>query len=910
MSLALALNNALSGLKVNQRSLSVLSQNIANVNTAGYSRQVLSQSAVNIEGLGSGVRIDDVTRKIDKYLQRSVQTQGSNNATAQTINAYYERLQALLGQPGTGNTLDAAVTRFFNSVQQLAETPETTSLKSNAISSGVTLAKQLSDLAANIHDLRFEADRSIADATVEVNGALDRLYSINNALTQAKSLGQSTAGLLDERDKALREVSEFVNIMVSYGESGNVTVVGGDGVVLLEEGVRHHLRYVKAQSANTFVQEAALNALEVTTLNDAGVEVGVPVPLITNGTSATVDARLSGGSIAALQVMRDTKFPALLDQLDQLASRLRDGVNAVHNKGSGFPPATVLSGDRLVRSSDQYSWEGAVRIAVLRTDGTPVPSSYSDETYTGVRPLTIDLGSLNSGQGNGKPTVQTLIDEINNHFGAPGNRVKLGNINNIQLASDTNLIPSGATSLFNFDLDLENISEDTASVFVTGVTVLDDTATNITSLTQPAPSINLLATNSYITTAASADVTINLSAPSGLAVGDTIYLDPPSGPVNGIAAASLTGFFTVTAVSGNSVTFTAGAAATSSGPVSDPGPITMMPPYQRVAAGQQTRTKDSGELQVDLTASLSSAYYDITVNVTVVGADGVVNTAPVTYRVTNNQQEVYNKRYNATAAGAPATLVLPNSSQASMRAIMVDANGNELPKLNGKYVSGQGYLKLVGGSSGETYAVAIDELDSRQLGAPDASPAIAGTNRGFSHFFGLNNFFESNDPIATGDTLKGSAYNLKVQDRFIANATLLSTGTITKQQKSNQSGNMEIYTYARYSGDNSIAQLMALQGSQIMQFDAAGGLPTTQLSIQSYTSDVLGFIAQRSAEASNNAANSKVLFDGFQSKSDAVSGVNLDEELANTIIFQNAYSATARVLTTVNKMYEDLLQSI
>jgi flagellar hook-associated protein 1 FlgK len=71
----------------------------------------------------------------------------------------------------------------------------------------------------------------------------------------------------------------------------------------------------------------------------------------------------------------------------------------------------------------------------------------------------------------------------------------------------------------------------------------------------------------------------------------------------------------------------------------------------------------------------------------------------------------------------------------------------------------------------------------------------------------------------------------------------------------------------------------------------------------------LGYVSQRSAEATDNAANTKILYDGFVSKSDAASGVNLDEELANTVTFQNAYSATARVITIVNKMYEDLLQA-
>jgi flagellar hook-associated protein FlgK len=404
-------------------------------------------------------------------------------------------------------------------------------------------------------------------------------------------------------------------------------------------------------------------------------------------------------------------------------------------------------------------------------------------------------------------------------------------------------------------------------------------------------------------------VTINLATAPNVQVGEQIYLAAPSAAVNGISQANLTGFFTVTAVSGNQVTFTAGAAATGTGPVNDAGNIRMMPPYNRVGAGEKDRTRDGGELQVDFTGNIGSAYYDVTVNVSVIGNDGVVNTAPVTYRVTNNEQNLLNQRYDATAIGAPGSLVLPQSSQPSLRAILVDANGNELPKINGKYSDEPGVLKLVGGDGSTTYSVAINELNSKQLGQLDEAPPVIGSQRGFSHFFGLNDFFLANAPTATGDTLRNSAYNLKVEDRIIDNPNLIATGTMTRTNKSTATGNREVYTLERYAGDNALAQQMARLSTDPISFDAAGGLPILQVSLQSYSSEFLGFISQRTAEISDNAQNAQILYDGFKSKLDAVSGVNLDEELANTVVLQNNYSATARVLTTVNKMYEDLLQS-
>lgn len=912
MTLGLALNNALSGLVINQQAIGVLSNNIANVNTEGYSKQYVNQSARVVNGLGSGVHLDDISRKIDKYLQRSVQTQASSYNGAQSLDDYYQRLQAVLGQPGSANSVDVYMTSFFNQFQQLAESPEITSIKSNAIGSADTLAKQISSLAANVYDLRYESDRDISDAVNEINASLDRLHNINSSIRQGVALKQSSASLLDQRDSELNKLSQYMNITTSFDQSGAVSVVGGDGITLVEEGVRHQITYTRSQSVGALVQNTAFGPLRVDTLNDQGQIIGSSRELISGGTSSAVVSKVSGGKLYALQQVRDKKFPALLDQMDMLSSRLRDSVNELHNKGSGYPPATSLTGERKVRATDQYSWSGQVRIAVLGPNGKPVTSPYADEQKSGgVRPLTMDLSGLDSGQGKGKPTLQTIIDEINNHFGAPGNKAELGNINNIQLASDSSKLPSGAPPLFNFDLDLENISQGSASVFVTGMTVLDDASTNITNVTQTAPSLALDPANTYQTTLGSPDVTISFTSNPGVQVGQTIYMGAPGAPtVNGIPAASLTGFFTVKSVSGNTVTFTSGASATATGTVADASGVTMMPPYDNVAAGQQQRTREQGQLQVDLSSGSSSRYFDITLDVSVVGSDGVVHTAPITYRVDNNVNGVLNKRYDTTAVGGAGTLVLPTSSQETLRAIMVDADGNELPKSNGKYVDTDGYLKLVGSNNGDQYGVAIDEMDSAQLGKPDGSPAEAGTNWGFSHYFGLNNFFASNGGGApTGEQLLNSAYNLKVGDRLLTNANLISTGILSQVPPDTSNGNNTVYTYARYSGDNSAIQSLSQLSTTNVSFDYAGGLPPTQQSLQGYTGDMLGSMSQQSAQATDDLTSAKVLYDGFKSKSNSISGVNLDEELANTIVYQNAYSATARVISVVNQMYDDMLKA-
>jgi flagellar hook-associated protein FlgK len=343
----------------------------------------------------------------------------------------------------------------------------------------------------------------------------------------------------------------------------------------------------------------------------------------------------------------------------------------------------------------------------------------------------------------------------------------------------------------------------------------------------------------------------------------------------------------------------------------------MMPPYDTIGPGAQQRTKPSGgTMQVDLTGNTSSLYYDITATVGVVDkVTGVVSTSQITYRVNNHARDMLNNRYDATAVAGGGTIVAPLTSQETLKAIMVDENGNEIAKFNGKYIDQPGYLKIVGGvggtnTSSSSYCVAIDTMDSTQLGNPTGSPPELGTNWGFSHYFGLNNFFTSNAPIASGDTLKNSAIHLAVADRIVADPNLISTGKIALQNQPADVTKPAQYTYVLYSGDNSVAVQLANLSKQTVAFDQAGGLPNTSVTLQAYTSNFLGYTASQTNAAADTATNAKALYDGFKSRQQATTGVNLDEELANTITFQNAYSATARVVSVVNQMYESLIQAV
>lgn len=905
MSLYLALNNALSGLNVNKQALALLSQNIANANTPGYTRKIVELSNNIIAGTGYGAKVEDIARKVDEYLSRAIQQQGSAVGKSEVLSDYAERLQILLGKPGGSSTLTAALSSFFGNLQQLAETPDLGSLKLTSVNSGVTLARQVSDLVTNLHDLRFEADKDIKIAINSVNQTIEKLQSVNGALAYAYNSGNPSPDLMDKRDALLRDLGQYMDISYYNDEIGEAHVATAGGLPLLDNA-RYKIVYSGLSSRESFSQNATMPPVYIYRVDENGNAIGDPQTLVTSGPPSQVTTSLISGKVRALLDLRDTKIPQIVDQLDVLAAAVRDQVNAVHNSGSSYPGASSYTGTRIVNAEDTSEWTGKVRIALLDSAGQAVRSPWLDET-SGLRPLTIDFSKLQSEFGTGQPKVQTIIDEINGYYAQPQNKASLGPLNNIRLASDSEEIP-GSPAQFSFDFDLENISANNTDFFVTNVQVLNDASVDISSTTSTIPTIELDSSNTYTSTNNSGVVTVKTAASHGLQNGDWVFLETPLSGVGGISNTALGGYFRVGNVTNTTFEISTTEAATS-GTTSSEANLTGNPKYSTSIAGEYGRTRTDGKITADLTGDAGSEYYIINVSVGTTQPDGTITSGIVQYKILNGDTNILNKRFSAQDASGSANFTLSTRNSPMLQAQLVDASGNELPKLNGAYLpDDSGYLKIVAMDSGNV--VAIDSLDSQQLGFPNNSPPVEGTNRGFSYYFELNNFFAHNINTATGDTVAGSAMALRVEDRIARTPNLISTGQLQRSVQPADPAAPPLYTYERYAGDNSIAQQMAGLTTARILFGAAGGLGDITTDFSGYSGQILGFIAADAAGSKQILDNSKLVLDGFQQRMTSLTGVNLDEELANTIIYQNAYSASARIISVTDKLFDVLLNSV
>lgn len=900
MSLSLALNNALTGLKASQQSLAVLSHNVANANTPGYSRQIVQQSQQIAGTQAAGTRIDQIVRKIDLYLNRAVQQQTSAVSAAETMSDYMSRIQILMGEPGGTNSLDEQMENFFNMLQTLATSPEQASSTYQAVQSGAVLANELSTLAYEMESLRFQADQDLQAGVDFVNEEILRLQQINTNIQRAYTLGESVAGLLDQRDASIRSISQYMDVNINTSESGVAHIYTNSGVPLLDE-VAYRISYSGANAIDTFTSDGVLGAMTIVGYRTDGTQIGTPFTVVSSGVDSDITHIFKNGKFKALLDLRDKEIPAMLSQLDQIASVLRDSVNAIHNNGSGMPPATTLTGTLPVRREDALDWTGTALISVVNPDGSTPGSRYASEEY-GVSTLALDFDALRSEYGD-QITVDTIIKEINSFY-TPQNHAVVGGLNNISLASLSRSLPG--TGTLEFDFDLQNLGDAFSSMFVGDVRVYDDSGAAISAVTQNVPSsVTLDTTNTFLTTLGSNVITVNATG-HGLAEGETITFDALGiTDINGIPASELSGHsFRVTNVTANGFDIEVNSQANASSPPGiDDSAASILAATMTTTPGKTQRTGDNGSVSVDLTGFTASQFYTVQVDVMVDDGNGNLVASTVSYRVANNQADSLNSRYAATALTGAGTLEAPTSTQPLVKAMLVNAKGQQAGP------NEVGYLKLVAQNSVEdptkSYSIAINDGTSKEQGNSLKKPPQPGTNRGFSHYFGLNDLFVAN---ATKDgKVSGSALNMAVRADILANPNLVSTGSITQGLTSSELGARSNYTYERTSGDNTIAQKLADLGLSTQSFAAAGGLSSTKKTFNSYASEVLSFAASRATSMESAYSDSTTLLDSYQDKLSAGSGVNIDEEMANTIILQNAYSGSAQVIKAVQDMFDALL---
>jgi len=926
MSLELALKSSISSLSVNQQALGLISQNISNANSEDFARREISQKNNVIGGIPAGVKIAEVRRVVDSFLVESSRRQISNVGSTAVTSDYYNKLQLFLGQPGSENSINTSVDDFFSSLADLTDNPEQTFFRSNVIDKSIRLTDQVSSLAQNVESLRFDIDQDISSTVRDINNLLDNLNDINRAVKETANVGGDVNATLDERQAALSDLSELIEFRITEQNSGEISIFMG-GNELLSQSSRVHFQYSAQTSADSFIVGVPSAPIELIALDSSGNPTANKTTIVSSTGDTIQKNEITSGTLKGLIDLKDTEFPKVLAQLDEFASSVTDSINAIHNDGGGFPPASELIGTKSVVGTDVRNYSGNVMFAILDPNGNPV----SDQFGLGLPPLNLDLGRLDGGSGTGTSDINDIIKEINHYFGPPpSQKASIGDIDNIQLAAISSSITSvEAAGTINFvdnpaigdtitvdgtvftfiagassgtNIQVQATASDTAVEIsrylntYTGGTVDDVTYSVVGSTLTITHDTSGIAGNAFT-------IAVDLSGSGGTASinGAGAIPAPSSTLISGAdASGSLEVDFEMTNLAGSDYTFEVLGLAIDNGAT---GMSNSFDPYA-VKSGVRERSGKDGvandTLVIDLTGSTlgEGGVHTVAIDVRVTAADGTISTDTIDFEFTipDPAGDIKNDRFAATAiSGAgDATLTAPTGGDRFLTASFINESG---AVANASEV---GHLKIISNKP-DDYRIVIQELDSQDKGL--ISDSASATNQGFSHFFGLNNFFDS------GADLKNSAINFKVQDKYIENTSLISAGRLVQSNQSADPNANPILTYSLGLGSNqNISDMANLRNSRI-SFAAAGKLPTIDTTIVGYSAEIISSVSFDAKRVDDENKQQVILFDAFNDRLQAQSGVNVDEELANTIIFQNNYQASARMITVVSELFDTLLQT-
>jgi len=925
MSLDTALTSSLSSLRVNQEAISLIAQNIANAGSENYTRLKVTQVSEVVNGRAAGAKIAGVERVIDDYLVSAARSQISRVGNAETIKSYLDRTEFLFGQPGADNSINSFIDDFFSSLSDFANSPEQGFLRSNALERGVALAQKISDTATGLEQIRFAADQEIVTTVERLNSLMGKMANNNAAISEAEVSGGDKNPLFDFRDQLLSEISSIIDVNITVANTGEVTLFTAKGE-LLTPTQKSIIQYSPAPSVNSLIDGDTLGAIEAVLLDPDGNPSDSKTLLVSASNATTKEINFASGSFRALLDLRDTEIPKMLSQLDELAETLKDSFNAIHNDGIGFPPPKSLTGTSELFASEEHFFSGDFRIAILGPDGRPVPTAYTNGGN--LPPLTIDLSSLNGGNGAGTSNVQDIINEINTYFGPPTNKVSLGDLDDIKIAAVSDSITTVAASGtvdFVSNPAIGNTLTIDGIVFTFKDDGLASSGTNIeiqntlsATLAEVATVLNKVGSGPV----AAATYTSNLNTLTVVndtagSAGNAFTLDtnvagalvnaaaPPGTLVGGTDASGTFEFdFEFTNISGSNSTFEVLAVTVDNGAAGLVGTLPADFDAFTAQPGERVRTDREGfnndSITIDLTGSTlgEGGVHTVSIQVQVTDSLGTVTTDTINYQliIPDPTDDIRNRRYIAgsISGSGDATFLLPTSSQRFATAKMVDATGKEIT--NGE----PGFLKIETNITG--YGIAIDEMDSQEKGV-FGNTTIEATNRGLSHFTGLNDFFES------GSALKNSAVNLAVRTAYAADPALLATGELTLSNQPADPTDNPIYTYEIGVGSNQLVSRLAEIGQSRISFDAAGTISATSTTLSGYATEIISFSALKNSNATEQVDQEKLLFDGFKKKIETISGVNVDEELANTIIFQNNYAASARMVNLISELFDTLLKA-
>jgi flagellar hook-associated protein 1 FlgK len=384
------MQSATSGLEAAQAALNAVSNNIANVNTPGYTRETVVQQEQVVGGAGAGVQVTGVQRVTNQYLQAASLSAGSDSSRYNVYSQFLDSAQNLFGDP-------SATDYFFNQPNEIAadfasaaNDPSSSLLRGQATTQVSSFLSDANSINTQISALSANVDSQVNSDVTQANSLLTQIASLNNDITRAKVSGGDATGSENIQAQLLTQLSGLMNVNVSARAQGGVSVRSSEGVQLVGDGGASTLAYNSSPTTPGYITAA------------------------TPGSPNTPQAiTVNSGEIRGLLDLRNTKLPGISDQLGEFVSRSAQALNAASNASTASPPPSSLTGQNtgLDLPTAVSGFSGQSTVAITNASGVVQQTVAID--------FTAGTMSVNGAPGVAF-TPANFLTQLNTALGASG----------------------------------------------------------------------------------------------------------------------------------------------------------------------------------------------------------------------------------------------------------------------------------------------------------------------------------------------------------------------------------------------------------------------------------------------------------------------------------------------------------
>jgi len=315
------LNMGSKALVVQQKGIYVTGNNIANVNTPGYSRQRLNMASdvpinTGIGPVGSGVTANEVERVYQRFLGVQINNETQSLGQWEAHKDSLERVESIFNESG-GYGLNQVMSEFWNAWQDLTNNPSGPVERTVLVAKSEMLAATFSQNYEDLQQIQRDLDSNIEGAVEEINRLSENMVDLNQKIIQVEVGGHTANDYRDQRDLVLKELSELIDIDSFEDANGAVTVSVGSGQALVEG----------THTYNLSTQPDASGHRDITWVDSSG-------------NSVIISNNISKGNLKGWLDARDVDINDSLNKLDTLAQNLMTEVNTLHTNGYGLDGST------------------------------------------------------------------------------------------------------------------------------------------------------------------------------------------------------------------------------------------------------------------------------------------------------------------------------------------------------------------------------------------------------------------------------------------------------------------------------------------------------------------------------------------------------------------------------------------